>query len=197
MLARIWLLLAPGNWASAYMYIHVAPFAVFSHGLNINQHNSECLWFCWCYLPHMVPTQLKSHCICEFGLHTFTFWYSPRVMAIENAHMQDQTRQAPVSQRVAIIVQLMINRSSMSNCVLRKLAINRNSLWNGASSEEVCVTTWLLQHTCMENALTSTCMISLLWYYSDCLPRVGLCCVWVSHGYRWSSLRIWSLPTTR
>ena len=36
--------------------------------------------------------------------------------------------QGPVSQRVTINRRIDINRSSVANCVLRKLAINRNPL---------------------------------------------------------------------
>ena len=39
--------------------------------------------------------------------------------------------QGSVSQRVVNNHTIYINRSSMANCVLRKLAINRNPYWNG------------------------------------------------------------------
>ena len=53
----------------------------------------------------------------------------------------------PVSERVTIHRTIDVNRSSVANCVLRKLAINRKPLWNGAQDVgpklcSVLLTSW-------------------------------------------------------
>ena len=44
--------------------------------------------------------------------------------------------ESPISQRVKINRPIDVNSSSMANCVLRKLVINYNPLWNGAQEEK-------------------------------------------------------------
>ena len=61
-----------------------------------------------------------------------------------NFHRWFSIHQQVKWERVAINRTIDINLSSMGNCVLRKLAINPNSLWNRAQKSGLCYRLWAL-----------------------------------------------------
>ena len=91
----------------------------------------------------------------------------------------------PVSQRVAINHTIDINCSSMANRILRKLAINRNPLWNGAL--EITVNICRIPIVSYTGELPA---LSLLLNFSIRIFRGSLKMVWHSQNSVHSEQRV-------
>ena len=149
---------------------------------------------------------VQAHCI-SFSL--FLPWYNekpnisadfhgPTVLDIMRFHCSSfskiqwfpgfytnvQHKQGPVSQRFAINRMIDINHSSMAYRVLRKLAINRKPLWNGAQKS-------VFQYFCQHSRWCKVKVIAKFWQCCVAGWRFMQCWVILWHSEATLTIPIW------